>query len=402
MKNDFTPGLDLGERSSAPHSDKGPDEGWIDLRWAAITAGLAVIIIWGSLYPFAFHERGSFGAALRYLLITSWRFKPDRGDIISNILLYLPLGYFAVPALRKMRFPMRVAVVTLGGTLLSGVMELTQFWDAGRASAVSDLYSNALGTLLGAMAAGLNPRTWNFPVLGKIAWRPFALLVIIFWLGNRLFPYVPTLYSRIFLTMPLWSFKSWLALGRYTVDWLAVGLLLEALFGLAKSRIAIGLMTGFVIAGRLIIGIAVSVEELSALLAAVIWIGFVSRISIRPALIALLFLCSVTLEALQPFHFVLQAHRFGWIPFLSLIDGLRETGVRVFFEKSFTYGALVWLMARAGLSWVSSTTICGLLVLGLRFVQVYLPGRSAEITDFTILVMLACMMKLMRDVPDAY
>jgi VanZ family protein len=34
--------------------------------------------------------------------------------------------------------------------------------------------------------------------------------------------------------------------------------------------------------------------------------------------------------------------------------------------------------------------------------QIYLPGRTAEITDATMLVMLAIIMKLMRDVPERY
>jgi VanZ family protein len=379
------------------------NKGSLDLRWAAITAALVIVIVWGSLYPFTFYNRGTFAAGLHFLIRT-WRYLPDRGDVISNILLYLPLGYFAVPAMRRMPFAASVAIATVFGTLLSASMELTQFWDLGRAPAVSDLYSNALGTLLGALAARMNPRTWDFPLLGKIAWRPFVLLLLVFWLGNRLFPYVPALYLRMhFLwAMPTLSRATLPVLGRYTVDWLAVALLLEALFGLAKSRIAIGLMAGLVIAGRLIVGVAVPLEELAALLAAVVWIGFVSRISARAILIAILFTWSVTFEALKPFHFDLPAHRFGWIPFLSLIDGPRENGVRVFFEKAFTYGALVWLAARAGLSWIWATVICAVLVLGLRVAQVHLPGRSAEITDFAMLVMLACIMKLMRDVPERY
>jgi VanZ family protein len=57
---------------------------------------------------------------------------------------------------------------------------------------------------------------------------------------------------------------------------------------------------------------------------------------------------------------------------------------------------------RAGFSWTVASVMCTILVLGLRMAQIYLPGRTAEITDATMLVMLAIIMKLMRDVPERY
>lgn len=376
-------------------------EKWMHPRWAAISAALVAIIIWGSLYPFAFYSRGTLAAGLRYLLMT-WRFTLDRGDVISNILLYSPLGFFAVRSLRRLEFPARVAVVTLFGTLLSASIEFTQFWDAGRGPSVWDLSSNAIGTLSGALVAGMNPRVWDFPLLGKIEWRPYALLLVVFWLGNRMFPYVPfsDWHGYAVAWKPLLARADWLNLYRQTVNWLAVAVLLEALFGIAKSRIAIGLMAGLVVAGRFLIGVTAPVEEFAALLAVGLWIAVVSRMRVRAMLVATLFTTSIALEALQPFRFEPYPRRFGWIPFVGFIEGPRDNGVRVFFDKAFTYGALVWLTARVGLSWTAATALCAMLVFGLRLAQVYLPGRSAEITDVTMLLMLACIMKLMRDVPS--
>jgi len=361
---------------------------------------MVAVIIWGSLYPFAFRHRGTPAMALRFLLMT-WRFRPDRGDVMANILLYSPLGFFAVRSLGRLGFWAQAAMVTVLGALLSAGIEFAQFWDLGREPSVSDVYSNAIGTLAGAMVAGLNPRTWNFPLLGKMEWRPYALLLVVLWLGNRLFPYIPSFDWRHYeiARMPLLTPTAWLDLYRQTANWLAVAALLEALFGVDRSRIAIAMTAGFVIAARLLTGAAAPLEEFSALVAAILWIGIFSRIRIRSVLVAALFTASVTLQALSPFHFVEHGGKFGWIPFASFINGPRENGVRVFFDKAFTYGALVWLIARAGASWVRATALATILVLGLRMAQVYLPGRSAEITDAAMLVMLACIMKLMRDVP---
>jgi hypothetical protein len=55
---------------------------------------------------------------------------------------------------------------------------------------------------------------------------------------------------------------------------------------------------------------------------------------------------------------------------------------------------MIWLLARAGLSIGVAAAVGVPLVLGLRRIQVYLPGRSAEITDAMLVLMFAGTMKL--------
>jgi VanZ family protein len=65
----------------------------------------------------------------------------------------------------------------------------------------------------------------------------------------------------------------------------------------------------------------------------------------------------------------------------------------------FTYGSLLWLLTRAGFSLASATIVSAALVFALRYAQVYLPGRSAEITDVVMVLVLALVMKLLADDP---
>ena len=219
-----------------------------------------------------------------------------------------------------------------------------------------------------------------------------------------MFPDLPSLGVHLehLKWMPLFERGEAVDWLRQVVNWLAVATLLEALFGVERSRIAIAVMAALAIVWRLLIGVAMPLEEYAALIAVVVWTAAISRLRGRDALVAALFATSVILQALEPFHFLDQARRFGWIPFVSFIQGPRENGIRVFFDKAFTYGALVWLVARAGISWTPATAVCGVLVFALRLLQTYLPGRSAEITDVTMLVMLACVMKMLREAPESY
>jgi hypothetical protein len=193
-----------------------------------------------------------------------------------------------------------------------------------------------------------------------------------------------------------------LALYRHTVGWLAIALLLEALVGVERSRLVFILFIPAVLFARiLIVDITLSpAEVVGGIIAALAWVGLLSRLRIRAILITLMFVGTVIVQSLDPFDFSATARPFGWIPFRSLVYGSNATNVSSFFEKAFTYGALTWLLVRSGCSLRTAALLGGSLVLCLRLAQVYLPGRSAEITDVFMLMILAAMMKLMSEDPS--
>ena len=59
---------------------------------------VVLVILYGSLFPFDFRERSYPGGPLLYLLGT-WREWDNPGDLLANILLYLPFGFLTVNAL---------------------------------------------------------------------------------------------------------------------------------------------------------------------------------------------------------------------------------------------------------------------------------------------------------------
>jgi hypothetical protein len=136
-------------------------------------------------------------------------------------------------------------------------------------------------------------------------------------------------------------------------------------------------------------------EVIGAGLAVLIWRAFLSRSGIRTPILTGAFALVVVAQALEPFGFHAAARSFGWIPFRGFMHGSVEVNIRSFLEKTFTYGALVWLTTRAGCKWIVAVGLSGGLVLSLHLSQVFLPGRSAEITDFIMLLILAAAMKLM-------
>jgi hypothetical protein len=174
--------------------------------------------------------------------------------------------------------------------------------------------------------------------------------------------------------------------------------LLDAVFGAARSRVLFAAMVVAAIGLRLFVigGRATMAEIAGAILAVIVWAGL-SRLDHRVAIITASFAVLVVLQALDPFHFLAKPHAFGWYPFASFIDSARDNAVRSFFEKAFTYGMVVWLPVRAGVSFSVALCVGTAMVLGLRFLQVYLPGRSAEVTDAIMVVMLGGLMWLLRE-----
>jgi VanZ family protein len=62
--------------------------------------------------------------------------------------------------------------------------------------------------------------------------------------------------------------------------------------------------------------------------------------------------------------------------------------VQSLFEKAFLYGSLVWIAGRAGMNLRAATIAVALLVLMTSIVEIFLPGRSAEITDALIALLM--------------
>jgi len=353
-----------------------------------LTLAIVALIVYGSLFPFVFYDRGSLGDAVSYLLATpaGWT---DRGDVLSNILLYLPLGLFGARALENLSAGWRVLAMAVVGGALSAGIELTQFFDVSRASELSDVTTNFTGVVAGALIE-TGARAW----LRRVEWRPFAIILIVAQLGAWLYPYVPSFHPHAALDVA--RYFDPIGIYRQTVFWLAVAMLLEELMGAARAKLAAPAIAAFVILARLAIpGAAMTGNDLAgAALGVLAWVFVLSKIQARAPIVAGLFSVFVIVDALRPFTFLPSAREFGWTPFLSFIDGPRGNASRVFLEKTFTYGSLLWLLTRSGLAWLPATLSAASLVFVLRIAQVWLPGRSAEITDVLMILILAAVMKV--------
>ncbi len=371
-------------------------------NFAIVAAFIVAVIIYGSLYPFAFRVPDEHTGMIANFLRT-WADKPGRGDFIANILLYMPLGYFALLAINpRISAPSRLTIATLAGALLSLCMELTQYYDAGRDSTLTDFYSNALGTVFGAIAGILVGERWRWPLLEDAPARrePAALLVA--WLGYWLFPYVPVIdlhkYWDALKPVVLYPSLTPYDLFRHTAIWLAVYALFSAVLRRWRPDLLIPFFVGAMLFAKiLILGAVLSVGEIAgAALAFALWILLGANARLRSLAIAALFLMVVGADRLEPFQFGAAARPFQWIPFYGFMRGSIDIDVQSFFEKFFLYGSLIWLLVQNGLRLGLAAAAVALLLLATSWLETYLPGRSAEITDAVMALAIAAIAALTK------
>lgn len=377
---------------------------------AWIALGSMCLIVYGSLFPFNFsHDAGE---VLKVALGLTFR-RTTRGDIVANLLLYLPLGLGLVP-LARARYGrvLALAASVATGLWLSFIIEVLQAYAPSRVSSLTDLLLNGVGTLAGGVAALLLDRFAGALRLtgapGQAA-DPTALVVLLFWFCFRLAPFVPTIdwqkyknaLKPLFVspeTRPLQIFS-------YVVGWLVADHALRRCVRGANPWLALALAAGLVIAGRVVIvDKALSLAELIALPLCVPLAAVLARLEDgrRATALAAATVTVVVLQGLEPFTWSPAPTAFGWLPFRNSITGNLELGYTVLFEKAFWYTALIWLGTRAGWSFKAATGTVVLLLTAIEVTQQWLPGRSPEVTDPLLAVAFAVLLRVVaRSAPAA-
>jgi VanZ family protein len=358
-----------------------PTVGNLRLALAAIVA----MISYGSLYPFAFHWVGD-GVGPLHTLLYSWDKEPGRGDFISNILLYMPLGFIGTVTVGKRIGLNQLALTILIGIALSFTVEVVQYYDTGRDTEATDLYANTLGTAIGAGIGWFFGQDFRFPLLREISANRVPALLLTAWLGYRLYPYVPTidLHKYWGALKPVFLYPQLTpdSLFRHVAVWLSICVMIEKIAGDRRAGGLIGRFAAFLIFSCvLVISTRVTLAQIAGIVVAFsIW-RILPTWRARVVIAAATMGVYVLVFRLDPFVFSEGSGHYSWMPFLSFMQGSIDIDVQSFFEKFFLYGGLIWLLAEAGMATRLATLLVAVLVLGASFVEVFIPGRSAEITD---------------------
>jgi VanZ family protein len=356
-------------------------------RW--LCAATIALILYGSLFPFRFTADG---ANLAETMAHLGFARASRGDIVANLLLYMPLGLFlmlARPAgwTRWQGFLFACAF----GSLLSFSVEVLQGYSPERVQSLTDLALNAAGAALGswlAVAYQAMGHTIHVPGIGPRRPHPIPMSLLTLWLAFRLAPFVPTIDFQKYkdALKPVLVDPQIVSLDvlRYLVGWLVLGYAVRQVWKREYAIPAMAAIVFIVLVGRVVVvGKALSPSELVALAMCVPLAALLAVIQDRrrTIVLALLLAIVITVRGLEPFTLAPRPHGFSWVPFMSSLSDNLEVNYSVLLEKFFWYFALVWLLVRRGLGVVGAMVVTATLLALIEAAQAWIPGRSAEITD---------------------
>lgn len=359
---------------------------------------IGALIAYGSLYPFQFVWPDSPAGALAALLHDS-RLWSSRGDVAGNLLLFVPWGALqaSTPAGSRWHWPSFA-----GGIALALVLQVLQIGLPTRDAALSDVFWNGVGILVGQFL--LNPFVRKLPAgRGTSTRLDPALVLPLLWLGLMALPLLPSLdwqalkgHLRVFLGPSAIGVPG-LLLGYASV--LAVGSALASRFTPARALVLLGLIIALAAAAKLLTlhNALYRAELLSWCLA---WASAVLLIQFRPHwLNALAFgamLLGVTLSALAPFDFTGSAGAFNLLPFVGYLRGDMLGNLRELAQTAWVAVAILWLGAQIGGNVRGIGGFLVFWVLLLEFAQMWIVGRSADITPALTTLIVSLLMRNAR------
>ena len=367
-----------------------------------------VFIAYGSLYPFNFDLSRPLPEDLGAWLL-NWQQRTIRSDVIANILLFIPYGFFgALTVQQKQRKAILWSILLMlgGGILFAVCLQFIQFYLPSRVSHAADALLNAIGILIGiSLAAYSNSQRIQrmIPARMRIAVSP-AFLVLFLWIGWQFFPYIPVFESKQFgqsldtIVKSTWSLSVWL---QNIIFWLIFYHLVKRVLGKEYRLGFIVFLSVFV----LIIKLAMyrsqmGWSEITAIPLAILIHQTVSRRWMVPML-AIATTGLLLWDGIYPLTFKATMNSFQWLPFDDFLTGSTWYNLSQLIEESLLLASVGYFCARW---WSNYRLASGLLVclsVIITVLQLFLVGKYPDITLFVMAVVIGILLVRLQAIQRA-
>lgn len=360
-----------------------------------------VLATLGSVYPFNFQLSAlgdlSVGEFVETCCVLS-----SRGDILGNIILFMPVGFTGMLAgklddsVRR-----RLWFVCLIAATVAVVLQLLQIFLPSRDENLQDVIWNIVGAGCGAAAAIWLGSFFANVEADKRDFMLVPLTLVGIWIMYRLFPFVPS----IDLQMMARSVKPMLneplvmsdALRDFTA-WIVVAYLLSHVQRVVRldSYLPAIILAVFILEIVTVFNSISLANVVGAFLAAVIWAAYLRHLQSKEVILIALLVCTLVLHGLAPFELRADAATFSWLPFQGFLHGSMLINAQSAAAKVFLYGSLVYLLWGTRLSLAVGVAFGFSLILAIEFGQTQYVGHTPEITD-PLLVVFAALALLALD-----
>jgi VanZ family protein len=349
-------------------------------------------MFYGTLFPFQFdfihNSWRSFG------LTPFWDVERGRihslPDMMSNVLLTIPLGFFGFIWFGRNGKKQRIAQWFFIGFLLGLLVELIQLYIPSRTSEITDALNNGIGSLVGGTIALFYGRKILDIISGSLTekkitcyWMLAAILAIGLLLPLDLGLNVSHIKSSLKnLWLNPWESgfpiqDGWIQL----VEFAILGALASSIRKPKIVLLTLALPLLFELMQLLVESHAPSLRDFALNFTGAALGIAAARIYpsiIRPATGFALMALALLAQGLSPFRFTVPSH-FEWIPLVEYYN--QTTGAALYDAMTglLSYGLLAFL-------WPRKSTILFVVVLdgSIETAQIFIPTRSAGTTDILI------------------
>ena len=333
-------------------------------------------------------------------------------DIVQNILLFLPFGFFGFFSVKQKAFNAILAVTSLG-VLLSVIVETLQLFTLDRLTGTTDIVTNSFGSFAGAYIGAKSSNVIGFflkqPVIRQTiqiryvypllvcfilvvvgALHPFDFSLDVGSVGSKIKAIVRTplafdstlrdegvVFIRFFLFSGLGSIclREWKKSNSIIKSILiscAVGIFLEASQIIIESRMPSAQDVLVISVGSLCGGLLISR-----------W-PFVFNGKKGSFLIVIATGISAAIYSLSPFQLTLQADAMNWFPFLAYYERTTFVALSNFIESMLIYfpmGFALQYFYNSRQTYRAILVVAFLIAFPLEYSQQWVVGRYADITD---------------------
>jgi len=362
-------------------------------------------IAYGSLYPFDFRfgelDGGTFDTFLR-----SWRAQSGRGDLLGNVILFVPFGLIGTITTKDWRQAFwRAILVFLAAAVFAVGLQFAQLYLPSRTAALNDVFWNLLGTAVGCLGGFVLSkyvRRWLREGQG-LQLVPVVLLGC--WAALRLNPFVPSIdFQAIKNSLkPLLLHPEMSAVGIVVnaASWLLAAFMLQRLgvqrlFGLKLASIIIATLALEVL---IVDNVVTGSNVLGAAIAWILALIILAPGRPAPVFLAMLVIAALVFQGLGPFVLRPETATFGWVPFSGFLSGSMHHNTLVIVEKTFLYGGLIYLLHSVGLDWVRGSLVTAVILTSIEIAQLFVAHHTPEITDPIFAMLLGAGMMALERTP---
>jgi hypothetical protein len=242
----------------------------------------------------------------------------------------------------------------------------------------------------------------RWPFMRELGAHPTASLLLVMFFGYRLYPYVPMIDMHKYwhAVQPILRTPSLPPdeLARFVIIWLFIAVIIHSLYGFRRFLLLFPLLCAGEFLGRvLIIDATLKLTDVvGAGVAYLLWAALLHRMPGRIMLVTTAFVGMIIALRLQPFQFNATPRAFGWVPFASFMHGSIGVAMQAFCEKFYQYGGMIWLLRRTGVPLPIGTALTAVMLFATSYAECWLPGRSAEITDAVMALVVGGAFALLR------